>query len=279
MLRQTMNKPQTKIIYSENNDFQYIETLRRNREKRSKNKEFFIEGVRPINQAIKYGWDIRAFGYARNKKLSIWAQDILKKSSAKIHYELPIKLLEKLSNKEETSELITILGMKDDDLARIPLKDNPLILIFDRPSSPGNLGTLIRSSDALGVDGIVITGHAVDLYDPEVISASTGSFFALPIIRKPSHNDLVAWIAEIKKDYKDLQIVGTDEKGSEKIDQHDFKKPTILLVGNETSGLNKSYRTMCHSMVNIPMYGSASSLNVACASSIVLYEIDRQRTL
>lgn len=59
--------------------------------------------------------------------------------------------------------------MKDDDLARIPLKDNPLILIFDRPSSPGNLGTLIRSSDALGVDGIMITGHAVDLYDPEVI--------------------------------------------------------------------------------------------------------------
>jgi 23S rRNA (uridine2479-2'-O)-methyltransferase len=272
-----MNKPQTKIIYSENNDFQYIETLRRNREKRSKNKEFFIEGVRPINQAIKYDWNIIAFGYARDKKLSSWAQNILKKSSAKIHYELPFKLLEKLSNKEETSELIAIVGMKDDDLARIPLKDNPLILIFDRPSSPGNLGTLIRSSDALGVDGIIITGHAVDLYDPEVISASTGSFFALPIIRKPSHNDLVAWIAEIKKDYKDLQIVGTDEKGSETIDEHDFKKQTLLLVGNETVGLSKAYRTMCHSMVNIPMYGSATSLNVACASSIVLYEIDRQR--
>ena len=73
-----MNKPQIKIIYSENNDFQYIETLRRNREKRSKNKEFFIEGVRPINQAIKYDWNIMAFGYARNKKLSSWAQDILK---------------------------------------------------------------------------------------------------------------------------------------------------------------------------------------------------------
>lgn len=270
-------RPQTKIINSENNDFQYIETLRRNREKRSKNKEFFIEGVRPINQAIKYDWNIRAFGYARNKKLSSWAQNILKKSSAKNHYELPIELLEKLSNKEESSELIAIVGMKDDDLTRILLKDNPLILIFDRPSNPGNLGTLIRSSDALGVDGIIITGHAVDLYDPEVISASTGSFFALPIIRKPSHNDLITWITEMKKDYKDLQIVGTDEKGNETIDQHDFKKPIILLVGNETSGLSKAYRTICHNMVKIPMYGSASSINVACASSIILYEIDRQR--
>lgn len=272
-----MPHPKIKTIYSENNDFQYIETLRRNREKRHQNKEFFIEGVRPINQAIKYQWTINAYAYSNNERLSGWAKDVLKNSSAKIHYELPHTLLKKLSNKEDTSELLALVSIPEDSLERIPLKNNALIVIFDRPASPGNLGTLIRSSDALGVDGMVLTGHAVDLYDPEVISASTGSFFALPVVRKSSSTDLIPWMEELKNKYHNLQIVGTDEKGSDTIDTHDFTKPTILLVGNETWGLSKAYAELSDSFTKIPMYGSASSLNVACASSIVLYEINRQR--
>ena len=178
--------PRIVKIYTENNDFQYIETLRRNREKRQKNKEFFIEGVRPINQALQHNWQIRAFVYSREKKLSDWAEGILARSQASQHYELRLPLLEKLSNKSEASELVAIITMPEDDITRIPTHEKLLVVIFDRPASPGNLGTLIRSCDALHVDGLIITGHAVDLYDPETISATTGSFFALPTVRLPS---------------------------------------------------------------------------------------------
>lgn len=264
-------------IYTKNNDFQYIETLRRNREKRHQSHEFFIEGVRPINQALQHGWQVNAFAYAREAKLSGWARDILRDSRAKRHYAMPDALLTELSGKEETSELLALVEMAPDDFTRIPVCARLLVVIFDRPSSPGNLGTLIRSCDALRVDGLVITGHAVDLYSPETISATTGSFFALPVVRKSSITQLLPWFENVRQQLGTLQIVGTDEKGAVDIDQHDFTTPTILLVGNETWGLSKAYQELCDVMARIPISGSASSLNVACATSIVLYEIDRQR--
>ncbi len=264
-------------IYSENDVFQNIETLKRNREKRNKLREFFVEGVRNINNAISFGWQINSFIYSPEKNLSSWAQDILQNSKAKHHYELPLNLMEKLSGKEETSELVATVAIAKDDLSRIKTGKNFLTVVFDRPASPGNLGTLIRSCDALGANGLVVTGHAVDIYDPETLSATTGSLFSLPTVRLPSHKELLPWIKQLRKQYKDLQIAATDEKGSMLIQECDFTKPTILLVGNETWGLSAAYKELCDVMVKIPMHGSASSLNVSNATSIVLYEISRQR--
>lgn len=270
--------PKTIKIYSENDVFQNIETLRRNRDKRNKLKEFFFEGVRNINNAIEYKWQINSFIYAPEKELSSWAKDVLKNSKAKFHYEVPLALLEKLSDKEEASELVATAEIPKDDLKKIPVNKNFLVVVFDRPASPGNLGTLIRSCDAFGTSGLIITGHAVDVYDSETIRAATGSLFSLPIVRLPSQKELLPWLEEVKKKLGRLQIVGTDETGAVNVSEHDFSQPTALLVGNETSGLSVAYKELCDVMVKIPMQGSVSSLNVASASSIVLYEISRQRT-
>ena len=270
-------KPNTIKIFSENNHFQHVETLRRNREKRHRSREFFVEGVRPINLAIEHGWEINAFLYSPEKRLSGWAEDVLAQSRARVHYELPLTLLEKLSNKSEPSELLAVVAMPDDDLARIPLRPNMLVVLFDRPASPGNLGTLIRSCDALGVDGLVITGHAADLYDPETISATTGSFFAVPAVRLPSQRELLPWLETIQKAIGPFQLVGSSAKAEIDIAAHDWTPPTILAIGNETWGLSANYKALCDALVRIPIGGSATSLNVACAASIMLYEIDRQR--
>lgn len=269
--------PQVIKIFSENAQFQIFDALKRNREKRNRLQSFIVEGVRNINNAVKYGWSIQSFLYSRERRLSKWATTILQESQAQTHYDLPQKLLEKLSSKEETSELLAVIKIKKDDIHSIPLNSRLLIVLFDRPASPGNLGTLIRSCDAMGVHGLIITGHAVDLYSPETISAATGSLFALPIVRLASHENLIPWIEEIKKRFPNLQIVGTDEKGVNNIESHNFTIPTVLLVGNETWGLSAAYKALSDTIVNIPMQGSASSLNVSCAASIVLYEIHRQR--
>jgi TrmH family RNA methyltransferase len=270
-------KPKTVKIFSENNQFQHVETLRRNREKRHRHRQFFVEGVRPINVAIEYGWAFDAFLYSPEQRLSGWAQDVLRQSRAQVHYELPLALLEKLSNKSEPSELLAVVTMPDDDLARIPIRQNMLVVLFDRPPSPGNLGTLIRSCDALGVDGLVITGHAADLYDPETISATTGSFFAVPSVRLPSQHELLPWFETIRQAIGPFQLVGSSAKAEIDIAAHDWTPPTILAIGNETWGLSTSYKALCDALVRIPIGGSATSLNVACAASIMLYEIDRQR--
>lgn len=263
-------------ITKENTQFQIINALKTNREKRNR-QGFLFEGVRNINNAVKYGWKIKAFFYSSQKGLSDWAKGILKQSQVELRYDLSIELLNKLSNKEEASELLALAEIPKDDLAKIPIKDDLLVVVFDRPSSPGNLGTIIRTCDALGADGLIITGHAVDVYDPETISATTGSLFSLPIVRLPSQKELKPWIQEAKEKYPDLRVVGTDENGDKTIYEYEFKKPVVLLVGNEKWGLSAGYKEMADDMVKIPMQGSASSLNVAIATSIIVYEIKRQK--
>lgn len=267
----------TTRIVTENDVFQNIETLRRNRDKRNALGQCFFEGVRNINNAIHYGWTIDAFLYTKDRRLSPWAEDVLRTGNAKVHYELPVHLLRKLSEKEEPSEILAVARIPKDDLARIPLSKKLFVIIFDRPSSPGNLGTLLRSADAFGVDGVIITGHAVDVYDPETIRASTGSLFALPVIRLESQKELLPWFEKIRRHNGDFQIIGTDEKGTVPLSDCIFTRPTALLVGNETRGLSAAYLELSDTLAKIPMQGSASSLNVACATSIALYEMQRQR--
>jgi 23S rRNA (uridine2479-2'-O)-methyltransferase len=264
-------------IRNEDNDFQYAETLRRRREKRLRQREIFVEGVRQINQVLACGWSVRAFLYSPERRLSGWARDVLEAAGADVHYELPYTLQAKLSQKADASELIALVRMPDDDLGRIPVRDDLLVVVFDRPGSPGNLGTLIRSADALGAHGMVVTGHGVDLYDPETISASTGSLFALPSVRLPSHGELTPWLAELRGLLPGFQVVGSDEEGGVDVDTHDLTRPTVLVAGNETRGMSAAYRELSDAVVRIPIGGSASSLNVAAATSILLYEAARQR--
>ena len=264
-------------ISKENAQFQMLNALKTNREKRNK-EGFIFEGVRNINNAIKYNWPIKAFFYSSKKGLSGWAKDILNNSKAETHYDLVPELLGKLSNKDETSELLALSEKPKDNLNKIKLNDNLLVVVFDRPSSPGNLGTIIRSCDAFSVSGLIITGHAVDVYDPETISATTGSLFLVPIISLPSQKELELWISKVRQEYPNLQVVGTDEEGVQTVYEYDFNKPTILLAGNEKWGLSTGYKELVDVMVKIPIYGSASSLNVAVATSIIISEINRQRT-
>ncbi|HEU5090262.1 MAG TPA: TrmH family RNA methyltransferase [Roseiflexaceae bacterium] len=264
-------------IHTENADFQQLEALRRNREKRRRMGAFLAEGVRPINQLLAAGWPLQALLYADGRPLSDWARKILQTAPAATHFSIDSNLFARLSGKSEPSELIALAGIPPDDLGRIAPRPDLLVVVFDRPASPGNLGTLIRSCDGLGVHGLVLAGHSVDLYDPETVSATTGSLFAVPTVRLDSSRALEPWLEQLRDTLGSLQVVGTDEAGTARIDQHDWRQPTVLVVGNETWGMSAHFHELCNTIVRIPIGGTVSSLNVACASSIVLYEIARQR--
>jgi TrmH family RNA methyltransferase len=124
---------------------------------------------------------------------------------------------------------------------------------------------------------LVITGHAADLYDPETISASVGSLFAVPALRLQSPKELEPWLGQIEQTLGEVQIVGSSAQASQRLDEQDWRKPTLLVIGNETSGMSAYFQQLCQTVVKIPMGGFATSLNVACAASILLYEIQRQR--
>ncbi|MDR2515025.1 MAG: hypothetical protein LBD02_07470 [Christensenellaceae bacterium] len=266
-------------IYSENAAFQLLESLKTNRNRRYKTRSFWVEGVRNINQAVESGWDILSFLYSFERRLSPWAAEKLKTVPAKRNIELTAALLNKLSGKDEPSELLAIVRMRDEAPPLPNCGPAPLFVLFDRPSNKGNLGTLLRSCDALGASGLLLTGHAVDIYDPEVIGASMGSFFRVPFLRLSGNEEIDAVFAKLRRQYPGLLLVGTTAHQKLPVWRVDLRGPALFLLGNEHDGLNRRLADHCDLRATIPMSenSSASSLNVSCAATALLYEARRQR--
>ena len=265
-------------IRKRDNFFQRAEVLKRNREKRHHYGEFLVEGVAQINLAVKYGWTIRALLFGADKPLSKWAQELVSSGVAEGLWAMAPELMADLSEKDETSEILAIVEQKRLAPSDIPAKPGGLVVVFDRPSSPGNLGSSIRSADALGAQGVIISGHAVDIYDPFVVRGSMGAIFALPVATTASHVGVIEWVERARAQGIDYQVVGSSGKATEMVFSADFTKPTVLVLGNETVGMSKGYWDACASVIKIPIGGALSSINVSCAASILLYEVARQRT-
>ncbi|MFJ6215388.1 RNA methyltransferase [Streptomyces sp. NPDC092296] len=264
-------------ITSRNARFQQWQSLLANRNKRLRAKEFLVQGVRPITVAVEQGWPVRALIHDAGRPLSRWAQELLRSTAAE-RVAMSSELIAELGEKgEAVPEVVAVLEMPEDDLGRIPVGDRFLGVLFDRPTSPGNIGSVIRSADAFGADGLIVTGHAADVYDPKAVRASTGSLFSLPAVRVPSHREVTAWLDHERDRGRPVAVVGTDEHGDAELDDFDLTGPTLLLIGNETAGLSTAWRDLCDHTVSIPMSGTASSLNAANAATAVLYEASRQR--
>ena len=264
-------------VSTANTAFQRLDVLLRNRTKRHRYGEFIVEGVRAINAALHAGWTIRSFAYPHGRQLSRWASSILEGSTAETHLEMAPELFAQISGKDEPSELIAVAAIRPDAVERIPLASGMAVVIVDRPASPGNLGTLIRSCDAFGVSGVIVTGHGVDLYDPATIRASVGAFFEVPCIALPSHREVADWVRDARQALPGLTLVGTSARASSALRGFVWSAEVVIVVGNETAGLSHAYREMCDAVVRIPMRGTATSLNAAIAASIVLYERDASR--
>jgi TrmH family RNA methyltransferase len=260
--------------------FRRIEFLKTSQTNRRRFGELFVEGVKPIDQARRHGWPIRSLIYVVGRPLSSWARETLAATPEARRVEVTPELMERLSDKHHPSDLVAVVAMPPDDPDRIRPRPNTLVAVFDRPSSPGNLGSVIRSCHALGVDGLIVTGHGTDLYNPQTVRASMGSLFALPTVRLASAREVRAWARNAAAPCSrtgTVRIVGATGDALVPVDAVDLTQPTLLVFGNEATGLTAQYREICDVLVRIPMPGGADSINVACAAAVLLYEADRQR--
>lgn len=264
-------------ITTRNARFQQFQTLLTNRTKRGRAREFIVQGVRPITMAVEHGWTIRSLLYDASRPLSRWAEELVRGITTERIAMAPDLLAELSEKAEGAPEVLAVVGMEPDDLSRLRVDEDFLGLVFDRPTQPGNIGSIIRSADAFGARGLIVTGHAADPYDPKAVRATTGSFFALPVVRTPSHHEVGAWLDAERDRGRPVVVVGTDEDGECDASEFDLTQPVLLLIGNETAGLSSAWRDRCDHVISIPMTGSASSLNASNAASIVLYEARRQR--
>lgn len=283
-----MNRPSQlpTRVHRRNALFQQWQALLTNRTKRTRSGQMLIQGVRPLTQALAHGAEIHALLVHDRPQLSRWARDLLAAAPAPI-VELSGELMAELGEREEgPPELLAFAALPADELTRLDsalaaktaadVASGPVV-VFDRPSTPGNIGSLARTVDALGGAGLVITGHAADPWDPAAIRASTGSIFAVPVLRCASHRELLQWLTARRETGQQWTVVGLDEAGGHRISDTDLTGNAVLVIGNETSGMSAGWREACDVIAEIPMGGSASSLNASVAGSIALYEARRQR--
>lgn len=255
--------------------FQQWQSLLSNRTKRRHSGKFIIQGVRPINTAISQQVDIDSILYKADD-ISDWAKGIIQNNDTAKKYELTSELMNVLGDKtEDTPELLLIAKIPKLELKSLQLTKlrSQFILVLDRPQSPGNIGAVVRSADALGAALVVISGHSADIYDPKSVRASRGSLFALPIVEVDGPSDIQQWVA---RQQEKIAIVGLTENSNKNLWDHDLQQPMIAVIGNETWGLSKLWEETCTDTALIPMQGAASSLNAASSAAIVMYEYTRQ---
>jgi TrmH family RNA methyltransferase len=256
-----------KTIRSANAEFQLLEALLGNRKKRKQRGEFLIHGVRPIETAIAAGWPLSAL-LVNGSATSRWARDLLERAPADEVIRVEGPLLDRLSDRADGAEVVAVGKMHDRDIASLPRDAVEPIVVAEAVQSPGNLGTILRSARALGAAGVISTGHAADLYDPQSVRASTGALFTVPFATAASVKDAMAAIP--------VRTVGLHPDG-DVIDHVDLAGPLLLVAGTESTGLSRRALESCDALASIPMTEPAGSLNVSTAVAVALAEAARRR--
>ncbi|MFF0814083.1 TrmH family RNA methyltransferase [Rhodococcus sp. NPDC003318] len=265
-----------RLVTVRNARFQQWQSYLTTRAKRTKAGRFLIQGVRPLTLALEHDWPIESLLHrVDGPALSGWARDVLDGWGGE-KVGVASELMAELGERSAAApELIAVAKTRTRPLSTLAVRGPaPLVVVFDRPASPGNLGTLVRSADAFGADAVIVTGHAADPFDPQCVRASTGSLFAMPVYTASDAGEVVAFRDRAQTR---MQIVGTDEDGTVTIADHDLRGGTILVIGNEAHGMSAAWRGACDTTVSIPIGGAASSLGAPSAGAVCLYEITRQR--
>lgn len=179
---------------------------------------------------------------------------------------------QQLSEVETPQWVLAVVKERQYQLDHIMEAASPLIVFCVEVQDPGNLGTIIRTADAVGAAGVITSRGTVDVYNSKVIRSTMGSLFHLPLVEA---EDTLKMIEQLKK-FR-VQIVAADINGVDDYFSADFNQPTALLVGNEGAGLPAKVVELADKAVRIPMPGRAESLNVGVSSAVILYEALRQR--
>jgi len=259
------------FISAENAEYQIIKSIKLNRVKRNKCHEIFIEGIECIKQAIKANIEITRIIIKDMKSLSEWGKGIIRQNKNAKIIEMSNMLYNELADKTEPSEMLITANIRQNGIGDINT-ENPFVIVFDRPSDYGNLGSIIRSANAFNVDGIFIMGHGIDIYESKVIRSSLGSIFFTKIVLIKSMEELSDYI-RIQKEKNNMEIIGTDSNGAISLKDCKISRPVMVIIGNEAKGMSKGLKEICDKIIKIPMEGDINSLNVSCAASIIMWEI------
>ncbi len=249
-----------------------IKSLVKLRDRRARNKEnrFLIEGYREILRACEGGKSIEAVYYCPELFLGENETALLEQTGAEL-CEVSKHIFEKISYRDRPDGLLAVAPMFSTTLEKLPSTDPSFFIVAEAIEKPGNLGSILRSSDAAGVDGLIVCDQCTDIFNPNVVRSSVGTLFTVPVA-VASGAETLAYLRS-----KGVQILAATPDAQQVFTEVDVKGPVALVVGTEQLGLSDFWMQEADIQVRIPMRGCADSLNVAAATTLLLYEVVRQR--
>jgi len=189
------------------------------------------------------------------------------------HYEVVSdEVFQKISDTKTPQGILSVLQCPHYEMEQLLAKPEPLLVILEGIQDPGNLGTILRTGEGAGIDGVIMTRETADLFNPKVIRSTMGSIYRMPYIYV---DDILECIEELKK--RGVAVYAAHLEDSVCYDEPDYKKGTAFLIGNEGNGLKKETADCATQYIKIPMHGQVESLNAAIATSILMYEAAMQR--
>lgn len=251
-------------IESKNNNlFKEIKKLKEKKH-RIKSNKYLIEGLRFVEEAIKSKVSIDSIIFTESFKEK--NPDLFLKINENIKLiQMNEALLKQLCSTENPQGVVGVINMQNKEL-----KSGELVVLVDKVQDPGNMGTIIRTAHAAGAAGIVMTKGTVDIYNDKTLRSTMGSIFYIPIVE----DDSLDFVKSLKKEgYK---LVVSSLQGKNNFFEENLKGKVMIAVGNEGNGVSDEVYDIADIKVKIPMPGEAESLNVAVATSIMIYEKIRQ---
>ena len=239
---------------------------------RDQRNAFMAEGLKLVIDALDLGWTIDTLVFAKSAKGNPAVEKVAARTVASggLVLEVTEKVLAAITRRDNPQMVVGVFHQRWKPLADVRPAAGDVWVALDRVRDPGNLGTVIRTADAVGARGVILVGDTTDPFAVETVRATMGSVFAVPVA-KASEQEFLAW----RKGFSGL-LVGTHLKGA--VDYRTVPyagKPVVLLMGNEQQGLPDSLAAACDKLVLIPQAGRADSLNLAVATGVMLFEIRR----
>lgn len=240
----------------------------RQRRQRDQQQLMLIDGVRALTLALRNGFSVETL-YYRSEIASPVLIELARSKAVRLQ---PVSeaVFQKIGYGDNPDGHLGLAPQPKRQLADLPHRPNPLYLIAEGLEKPGNLGAILRSADAAGISGLIICHSQTDIYNPNVIRASQGAFFTVPLAVTP-HNVLLPWLRE-----QHLVVYAAAPHAEKNYSTVDMTGPTALVVGAEADGLTATWFNF--TTVGIPMVGQVDSLNVAQTATLLIFEAVRQRT-
>jgi TrmH family RNA methyltransferase len=259
-----MEKP---LITSLNNPLIKQARALRQKKARLETGTFLVEGIHHVGEAVEAGWEASAVLYAPDLLTSHFARDLVERLE-QTSQPVSVQVMESMADKDNPQGILAIVRQRQLKLAELGSVQTAAALVA--PQDPGNVGTILRTLDAVGGEALLLLDGGVELYHPTVVRSSMGTIFWKPVVQA-SFAEFVQWSHE-----RGYQLIGTSARGEVGYRTLVPRVPWILVLGNEQKGLAEAQTAACDVVVSLPMKGRVSSLNLAVAAGVLLYQYDNK---